>query len=159
VPIEFCDLLSDEGWAPLTVDPHDPHHCWERGGSLAGAPVDVAATLTGRLWRSTKVDPTFNAFGVRYAARFSVPRRHHNLRQLVIVFGGTVTVEWGLEGEDGRESFGLGEFWVTDAGTPYSLTTGPEAVTVVESWSKPVDQLTTYWHDHRWVKALTAEIE
>ena len=30
----------------------------------------------------------------------------------------SVTVEWGDGGEEGRESFELGEFWVTDAGTP-----------------------------------------
>jgi hypothetical protein len=151
VPIEFCDLLSDEEWAPLTVDQHAPHSFWHAGGSLADAPVDVSATLDGTMWRSTKVDPSFNAFGVRLAPRFALPRRHHNLRQLVIVFGGHVTVDWGEQGDEGRESFELGEFWVTDAGTPSSLTAGPDGVVYVESWSAPVDQLETYWHDHGWI--------
>jgi hypothetical protein len=152
VPIEFCNLLSDEEWAPLTVDQLGPNSFWSAGGSLADAPVDLTATLDGRIWRSTKVDPSFNAFGIRVAAGTTLPRRHHNLRQLAIVFGGHVTVEWGNEGEEGRESFGLGQFWVTDIGTPYTLTTGPDGVVYVESWSEPIDQLETYWHDYGWVE-------
>lgn len=151
MPIEFCDLLSEDEWEPMTVDPHDPRSSWYAGGSLADAPVDVAATLDAKLWRSTKVDPAFNAFGVRLAPGLTLPRRHHNLRHLVIVFGGQATVEWGPEGEEGDDSFGLGEFWVTDAGTPYTVTAGPDGVVYVESWSEPVDRLETCWYDHGWV--------
>jgi hypothetical protein len=151
VPIEFCDLLSDEGWAPFAVDVDDPHAHWLSGGTLADAPVDVAATFDGAMAVSTEVDASFNAVGYRCRPGFTLPRRQHNLRQLVIVFGGGVTVEWGDDGSEGRRSFRLGEFWVTEPGTAYALTAGDEGVVYVESWSEPLERLETWWHDHGWV--------
>lgn len=152
MPIDFCDLLSDTGWAPYVVDVADPNQHWDGGGELTDAPVDVAATFGDAVAISTEVDPSFKAYGFRFRPAFELPRRHHALRHLVIVFGGEATVEWGADGREGRETFRLGEFWTTDAGTPYSITAGADGVVYVESWPEPIEQVETWWHDHGWVR-------
>ncbi len=150
--IDYFNLLGDatnaEGWTPLSIDPTSPQHHWIDGGPLAAAPVDVAATFDGAMWRSTKIDPAFNLIGVRLRAGFTMPTHHQSLRQLVIVFGGELTVEQG--GRSGR-TVGPGQFFVVSAGMPYTLTAGPHGATFVETWPEPVTKLDTYWHPHGWV--------
>ena len=132
VPIEFFNLLDDEGWEPLPVDQMGPVHFWNDGGLLADAPVDVKATFDGAMWRSTRVDRSFNLDGRRCVPNFTVPRHHHNMRALTIVFGGEFTVEWDEDEQRSSRRVGSGEFWLSDAGTPYMMTAGPEGVTYVE---------------------------
>jgi len=55
VPISFFDLLADEGWEPLDFFQGDPTFYWHDGGFIANAPVDIAATLDGAMWKSTNV--------------------------------------------------------------------------------------------------------
>ncbi len=150
MPIDFCDLLSDEGWTPYVVDAASPTQHWNAGGSLADAPVDVAATFEGAMSISTEVDPAFKAYGFRCRPGFAIPRRHHAIRQLIIVHGGAAIVTWGADGSEGSETFRLGEFWTTDADTPYTITAGPEGLVYVESWPDPIEQVETWWHDHGW---------
>lgn len=153
VPIEFCDLLSDDEWTPFALDAESPLHHWHLGGELADARIDVAATFAGAMDISTKVDPSFNAYGLRCRPAFTYPRSHRSLRHLVIVFGGHATVEWGEDGGEGHESFTAGEFWVTDPDTPYTFTAGDEGLVYVETWSEPIERLVTWWHDHGWAGA------
>ena len=151
VPIEFFNLLDDEGWEPLRVDQASPAHFWNDGGSLADAPVDVEATFDGSMWYSTRVDRSFNLDGRRSAPNFTMPRHHHNMRVLIIVFGGEFTVEWDDDEQRNSRRVGSGEFWISDAGTPFTMTAGPEGVTYVETWPEPVAKLETYWHDVGWI--------
>ena len=96
----------------MTIDPTSRSQHWIDGSPLADAPVDVAATFDGAMWRSTKIDPAFNLIGVKLRAGFTMPRHHQSLRQLVIVFGGELRVEHG--GED--RTVGPGQFFVISAG-------------------------------------------
>jgi len=149
VAIDYFSLLGDEGWTPLIIDPADRQQHWVDGGALAAAPVDVAATFEGAMWCSTKIDPAFNLLGVRARAGFVVPMRHHNLRQLTIVFGGELDVDDGSS--DGARTIRAGQFFVVGAGTPYTLTAGRDGVTFVETWPRPAVELETYWHARGWV--------
>jgi quercetin dioxygenase-like cupin family protein len=153
VPIDFFDLLGGEGWERLAVDQTSPGYFWDEGGLLADAPVDMAATFEGGMLVSTRVDRSFNLNGLRCAPGFTVPRHHHNLRELIIVFGGEFTVEYGDRGEEGCRRVGPGEFWISDAGTAYLMTAGPEGVTYIETWPEPVALLETYWHEGGWKPA------
>jgi mannose-6-phosphate isomerase-like protein (cupin superfamily) len=148
VPISFFDLLADDGWEPLQFDPADATFYWNDGGFLMAAPVDIAATFDGAMWRSTNVEPAFKWQGRRIRPDFTVPKRHHNLRQLMIIVGGQIDVEYGENGEKAQR-VGAGEFWVAEAGVPYTMTAGPEGVTYLECWTEPISLLETYWHDDR----------
>ncbi|MFJ9127750.1 hypothetical protein ACIRJS_26990 [Streptomyces sp. NPDC102340] len=153
--IESFSLLSDAGWTELPIDQAAPSYFWNGGGLLADAPVDMAKTFGGKMWIATKVDSAFNLNGLRCAPNFSVPRHHHNLDEQIIVYGGSFHVTWGTPGEGGGErshTVGPGEFWVSEAGTPYLMTAGPEGVTYTETWPEPMAKLETYWHDEGWVR-------
>ena len=106
-----------------------------------------APRSTARMWSSTRVDRSFNLDGRRSAPNFTVPRHHHNMRVLVIVFGGEFTVEWDEDEQRNSRRVCSGEFWISDAGTPFTMTAGPDGVTYVETWPEPVARLETYWHE------------
>ncbi len=125
MPISFFDLLADEGWEPLDFFQGDPTFYWNDGGFIANAPVDIAATLDGAIWRSTNVEPAFRWQGRRIRPDFTVPKRHVNHPQLMIVVGGQLTVEYGANGEETRQ-LGPGEFWTGDAKVPFTITSGPD---------------------------------
>jgi hypothetical protein len=148
VPISFFDLLGDDGWEPLHLDQADPNFYWNDGGFLASAPVDIAATFDGAMWESASVESAFKWQGRRIRPGFTVPKRHHNLRQLMIVVGGQIDVEYGDEGEKGHFT-GPGDFWIAEAGVPYTMTSGPDGVTYLECWTEPLMLVETYWHDDR----------
>jgi hypothetical protein len=118
--------------------------------------VDITATFDGAMWHSTNVEPAFKWRGRRIRPGFIVPKRHHNLRQLTIVVGGSVEVEYGEgaggEGDaqgTGGETLRIGpsEFWVAEPGVPYTVTAGPEGVTYLECWDDAMTLAETYWHD------------
>ncbi len=148
--IDYFTLLSEDGWIDLPLDIM-PSYFWNDGGLLADAPVDFAKTFGGNMQLCTKVDGSFNLNGLRCVPNFAVPRHHHNLDELIIVFAGQFHVAWGKDGEEGSRTIGPGEFWISSAGTPYIMTAGPEGVTYIETWPEPMDTLETYWHDAGWV--------
>ena len=156
----FGDLLDGEDWYPLVgtgVPSNDgrlsvqtnPHWFWHDGRLLADAPVDFAATFGGNMWKTGKPveHPVFNRNPLRCAPGFMVPRHHHNWNELIVVFGGEFFIESGDEARHVR----AGESFMTYAGTPYTMTTGPEGVVYIETWPEPVRGLYTYWHDVGWV--------
>ena len=148
MPIEFLDILDDEGWVARPVDPTAPGARWSEGGLLAEAPVDVAATFAGRS-ESTAIDPTFALDGIRLAPGSTVPRHHHDQQVLRIVFGGAFEVR----SDDEVANVGAGQFCVVDADTVNSLVAGPEGVTYTESWHLEAPPATTTWHpDPAWVE-------
>jgi hypothetical protein len=153
VPISFFNLLADDGWEPLAFDPADPSFYWNDGGFMTTAPVDITATFDGAMWHSTNVEPAFKWRGRRIRPGFIVPKRHHNLRQLTIVVGGSIEVEYGegdaAQGAVGGEkrTIGPSEFWVAEAGIPYTVAAGPDGVTYLECWDDAMTLAETYWHD------------
>lgn len=148
MPIEFLDILDDDGWVARSVDPAAPGARWSEGGTLADAPVDVAASFVGRS-ESTAIDPTFALTGIRLAPGFTVPRHHHDQQVLRIVFGGTVEVRSDDEVAEVR----AGQFCVVDADTVHALVAGPEGVTYTESWHLEAPPVQTTWYpDPAWVK-------
>ena len=146
--IDFFDLLDDDDWSPISSDQANPKYFWAEGGLLADAPVDMDKTFDGAMFVSGKIDPNFKMNGLRCRPGFTVPRHHHNMNELIVVIGGEYLIE-GAEGESRR--IGPGEFFVSDAGTPYTMTAGPEGVTYTEQWPKPGTFLETTWHDSGWV--------
>ena len=153
--ITFGDLLDDEDWIPLLSrdDQSNPNYFWVGGGSLADAPVDFAATFDGGMWMSRKPIEvrSFNRNPLRVRAHFVVPRHHHNLDEMILVFHGEYHIDHGEGAEAQTTRVSPGEFFLSRAGTPYTMTAGPEGVTYIETWPEPVPTLQTYWHDVGWV--------
>ncbi len=155
VPIEFLDLLADDGWEPFVLDAQRDGATWSEGGTLAEAPVDVAATFDGAVRRATRIDPTFGMTGVRLAPGARVPRHRHDRSLLLLVFGGAVTVEH--EDEDGAVAsaeVGTGRFCVIDEDTPHALVAGLGGATLLASLPQPAEGVATCWYpDEAWVPA------
>ncbi len=151
--IDFFDLLSDDGWflMPLEGQQEEPRYFWHEGGKLADSPADFAATFADHMSVSSKVDPAFNMNGLRVTPNFVVPRHHHNLRELIIVLGGEYLIEYGQEGAEESQRVGPGGFFISEPGTPYTMTAGPEGVTYLETWPEPQIGLETTWYDRGWV--------
>ena len=151
MPISFSDVSDPDGWEQIDFKQDDPNSRWIDGGFLATAPIDVPATLNGGVWASTKVEAAFGMRGRRVAANFTVPTRHHNLRQLMVVTSGEMTVAYGGKGETQRVA--AGEFWIGEAETPYSMTAGAEGVTYIECYPESMSIVETVWHDDpNWVR-------
>jgi|ERR1017187_3673991 mannose-6-phosphate isomerase-like protein (cupin superfamily) len=151
MPIDKFSLLTDEGWIDMPADQEFPTYLWDEGGTLADAPVDMAKTFAGQMWIQTRMDPAFNINGLRCAPNFAVPRHHHNLAEMIIVFQGEFHVTWGRDREEGSRTVGPGEFWISEAQTPYLMTAGPDGVTYTETWPEPMERLLTWWHNEGWV--------
>lgn len=113
---------------------------------MTTSPVDIAATFDGAMWHSANVEPAFQWRGRRIRPGFTVPKRHHNLRQLTIVVGGSIDVGYGADDAEARR-IGPSEFWVAEPGVPYTVTAGPEGVTYLECWNGSMTLAETYWHD------------
>lgn len=105
MPIEFLDILDDEGW-------------------VAESPDD-----DGRLV-STAIDPSFELAGVRLRAGYTVGPQRHDQQVLHIVFGGS----FELHSDGEIASLRAGQFCVIDADTVHSIVAGPDGVTYTESW-------------------------
>jgi hypothetical protein len=150
VPIYFFDILDGAGWDPIHFDQSDANNYWSENGNsylpLSAAPVDYTKTLDGAVWASTKVEIPFNWRGRRLRADFTMPKRHHNLGQLMIVLGGELRVEYGEKGTE-TEKIGPNEFWVAEAEAPYTMTAGPNGAIFLECWDGPMSTIETHWHD------------
>jgi quercetin dioxygenase-like cupin family protein len=148
--IDFYDLQTDDAWSPFVPDLSSPNELWAGGGTLADAPVDVKATFDGAMWKSTRVDPDFVMNGVRLKPNFTVPPHSNHLRELIIVVGGQITVDWG---EGTTRTVTIGEYWHTDPGTKLTMTAGPDGARYVETWPVWVIDHSTTWYDgDSWVK-------
>jgi hypothetical protein len=158
----FGNLLSDEDWSPMLegatptgkpISAANPNYLWIDGGPLAEAPVDFDATFGGAMWTAVeRIDvPAFNRNPLRVRPHFTVPRHHHNMDEMILVFQGEYSIEYGDQGEQQTIRVGPGQFFRSHAGTPYTMTAGPEGVTYIETWPEHVNQLQTVWHDVGWV--------
>ena len=154
VTLVFGDLVADSDWVPMDLDQqNNPTYKWKDGGLLADAPVDFAATFDGGMWVTTKpIDvPRFNRNPLRVRPHFTVPRHHHNIDEILMVFAGEYNIEFGYPDNVQTVTVKPGEIFLSRAGTPYTMTAGPEGVTYIETWPVPVSQLETIWHDFGWV--------
>jgi len=156
--IVVADLLDDEDWVPLALDQQDnPTYFWHDGRPLTDAPVDFAATFDGAMWMTRKPIRIFrfNRNPLRVRGDFVVPRHHHSLDEMVIVLKGEYHISHGAESQGGPHPhtvrIGPGEYFISRAGTPYTMTAGSEGVTYIETWPAPLPSLLTYWHEEGWV--------
>jgi mannose-6-phosphate isomerase-like protein (cupin superfamily) len=152
-----ADLVSDEGWVSMVqanpVNGESDHYLWHGGGYLRDAPVDFNATFADNMLICKKpIDvPGFNRNPLRNVPNFTVPRHEHNIDETIIVFQGEYKIEFG--DVDNPESVVVkpGNFFTSRAGTPYTMTSGPEGVTYIETWGVPVGRLRTLWYAEGWV--------
>ena len=145
MPIDFLDLLGDDGWAPVPVVPEGAGDRWADGGTLAGAPVDAASTFAAAR-RSTGIDPSFGLHGVRLASGWQGPDRCHDQPLLMIVFAGSVVVRSRSTDVVDERRVGPGEFCVIDEGTVHSISAGPDGATYTECWPQDADGADTTWY-------------
>ncbi len=68
------------------------------------------------------------------------------------VFQGEYKIEYGEEGHEESVIVKPGNFFTSRAGTPYTMTSGPEGVTYIETWGVSVRLLKTVWYERGWVK-------
>jgi mannose-6-phosphate isomerase-like protein (cupin superfamily) len=156
MPITAGSLLDDLGWKPMPEDQQDnPSYYWQDGRLLADAPVDFQATFAGAMWVASKSQPidvrAFNRNPLRVRPDFVVPRHHHNIDETVFVFQGEYAIEYGDTGNPEVVRVGPGGYFTSRAGTPYTMTAGPEGVTYIETWGVPLVKLKTVWYDVGWV--------
>ncbi|MBB3665617.1 hypothetical protein FB384_004575 [Prauserella sediminis] len=153
--IAFASLLDDAVWMPMPLlgQQENPRYLWEDGRPLADAPVDFAATFGENMLVSTApIDlPAFNRNPLRVVPNFVVPRHLHNIDETVLVLQGEYWIEHGPESDPQVVRVGPGCFFTSRAGTPYTMTAGPEGVTYIETWGVPVQNLKTVWFDKGWV--------
>lgn len=156
MPIDFLDLLAEDGWAQVSAVPEGAAGSWcaDRSGTdaapLEQAPVDVAATFHGAR-RSTGIDPSFGLHGVRLAPGFVGPPRRHDQAVLMIVVGGTLVVrcEPDLDADDTDEAVDhrlrAGEFCIVDEATVHSVCAGDDGATYTECWPHGSEAVMTTW--------------
>jgi hypothetical protein len=150
-----ANLVSDDNWVPMPIDDGQDHprYFWWEGGLLADAPVDFKLTFAHNMFVTTKpIDvPRFNRNPLRCVPNFVVPRHLHNIDETIIVFQGEYQIDHGEGAERQTTVVKPGNFFTSRAGTPYTMTSGPEGVTYIETWGVPVKELKTVWYDVGWV--------
>jgi mannose-6-phosphate isomerase-like protein (cupin superfamily) len=154
VTLIFGNLVEDADWVPMNLDQQRyPSYFWQDGGLLKDAPVDFAKTFGESMFVTTKpIDVRrFNRNPLRVVPDFTVPRHHHNIDEMLFVFAGEYHIEHYESGEPEVVRVGPGEVFLSRAGTPYTMTAGPEGVTYIETWPRRIQELETVWHDVGWV--------
>jgi mannose-6-phosphate isomerase-like protein (cupin superfamily) len=148
-------LLADTDWVPMPLAgmQEDPRYFWENGGLLKDSPVDFDATFAENMLVSKKPInvPVYNRNPLKVVPHFTVPRHMHNIDETIIVFKGEYKIEYGDPAKGEYVTVKPGCFFTSRAGTPYTMTAGPEGVTYIETWGVPVTQLKTVWYDVGWV--------
>jgi mannose-6-phosphate isomerase-like protein (cupin superfamily) len=156
MPFSVDSLLTDTDWIPMSLkgQQESPTYYWEDGGLLKDAPVDFDATFAENMWVSKKPIQfmTFFRNPLKVVPNFVVPRHLHNIDETIIVFKGEYKIEFGDPAEGQFVTVKPGCFFTSRAGTPYTMTAGPEGVTYIETWGTPVTSLKTVWYDYGWVR-------
>jgi hypothetical protein len=168
--ITFGDITSDDGWEPMfgaesvgqvdletgerrRIDQSNGTFHYADGGSLANSPVDMPATFADAMFIPTKPVDTkhFNRGPLRVRPNWRVPRHHHNLPEMILIFQGQYTITHEVDGVEVDTVVGPGDFFVSRPGTPYTMTAGPEGVTYIETWPVRASYLHTWWYDWGWI--------
>jgi mannose-6-phosphate isomerase-like protein (cupin superfamily) len=155
MPFSVDSLLADTNWVPMPLPgmQEDPRYFWEDGGLLKDAPVDFDATFAENMLVSTKPINVrlYNRNPLKVVPNFTVPRHMHNIDETIIVFKGYYDIQFGDPEKGEHVIVKPGNFFTSRAGTPYTMTAGPEGVTYIETWGVPVTELKTVWYDTGWV--------
>jgi hypothetical protein len=156
MPLVHASLISDDGWLAMPnryTGQDDPRFMWWEGGTLADAPVDFSETFAENMFACVKpIDVLgFNRNPLRVVPNFVVPRHHHNIDETIIVFQGEYHIDHGEGAQRTTTVVKPGCFFTSRAGTPYTMTAGPEGVTYIETWGVPVPELKTVWYAEGWV--------
>jgi hypothetical protein len=153
--IRFGNLCDDDGWVPgwSWSDASFEKFHWADGGSLVNSPAELPATFAGNWFRTSQpIDfPRFNRNPLRCGPNFRVPRHHHNLPEMILVFRGEYHIAHEKDGKEVTRRVGPGEYFISQPGTPYTMTAGPEGCTYIETWPVPVVNLHTWWYDYGWI--------
>jgi len=156
MPFSVDSLVTDSDWIPMSLkrQQENPSYYWEDGGLLADSPADFDATFAENMWVSTKPIQfmTFYRNPLKVVPNFTVPRHLHNIDETIIVFKGEYKIEFREPAEGKFVIVKPGCFFTSRAGTPYTMTAGPEGVTYIETWGVPVNKLKTVWYDFGWVR-------
>ena len=156
MPFSVDSLVTDTDWIPMSLagQQESPTYYWEDGGLLKDAPVDFDATFAENMFVSTKPIEfmTFYRNPLKVVPNFTVPRHLHNIDETIIVFKGEYKIEFGDPEKGEFVIVKPGCFFTSRAGTPYTMTAGPEGVTYIETWGTPVTDLKTVWYDFGWVR-------
>ncbi len=156
MPFSVDSLLTDTDWIPMSLEgqQESPTYFWEDGGLLKDSPVDFDATFAENMLVSTKPIQflTFYRNPLKVVPNFTVPRHLHNIDETIIVFKGEYKIEYGDPADGQYVIVKPGCFFTSRAGTPYTMTAGPEGVTYIETWGTPVTSLKTVWYDFGWVR-------
>ena len=116
--IAFDTLLTDDGWELMSPDQQDvPTYYWHEGGTIKDTPIDFKATFEGNMFVTTKpIDvPAFNRNPLKVVPNFVVPRHFHNLDEMIVVFKGEYTIDYGEGDEAGTQVVGPGQFFISRA--------------------------------------------
>jgi quercetin dioxygenase-like cupin family protein len=113
----------------------------------------MESTFKDAMFFGTNIDRSFGFNRLRCRPGFVVPRHHHNIGEMVIVYEGEYWIEHPVPGEPEKTQVrrvGPGEFFTSEPDTPYTMKAGPEGVIYTEQWNAPRETLRTYWYDHGW---------
>jgi mannose-6-phosphate isomerase-like protein (cupin superfamily) len=155
VGMTYDNLLTEADWVPMELENQatNPTYYWADGGLLRDSPADFVATFGQNMFTTTKPInvPSFNRNPLKVVPHFVVPRHHHNMDEMIFVFQGEYSIDHGEGDERQVTVVKPGQCFLSRAGTAYTMTSGPEGVTYIETWPRSVRELETTWYDVGWV--------
>jgi mannose-6-phosphate isomerase-like protein (cupin superfamily) len=154
--MHFDSLLDPGNWTPMELEEqqYSPNYYWHDGRKLSDSPADFVATFRDAMWVSLEsIDvAAFNRSPLKVRPNFVVPRHHHTTKEMIFIFHGTYSIEYGEVDNPERVVVGPGEFFLSYPGTPYTMTAGPEGVIYIETWPQHVTGGgDTIWYDVGWI--------
>ncbi len=154
--MHFDSLLDPSVWEPMETEQQQYSECyyWHDGRKLYDSPADFVATFKDAMWVSLESMDVgaFNRSPLKVRPNFVVPRHHHTTKEMIFIFQGTYSIEYGSLDNPETVVVGPGQFFLSHPGTPYTMTAGPEGVTYIETWPQHVTGGgDTIWYDVGWV--------
>jgi mannose-6-phosphate isomerase-like protein (cupin superfamily) len=154
--MHFDSLLDPTVWEPMETEQQQYSECyyWHDGRKLYDSPADFVETFRDAMWVSLESMDVgaFNRSPLKVRPNFVVPRHHHTTKEMIFIFEGTYSIEYGSLENPETVVVGPGQFFLSHPGTPYTMTAGPEGVTYIETWPQHVTGGgDTIWYDVGWV--------
>jgi mannose-6-phosphate isomerase-like protein (cupin superfamily) len=154
--MHFDSLLDPGVWTPMELEEqqYSPNYYWHDGRKLYDSPADFVATFRDAMWVSLESMDVgaFNRSPLKVRPSFVVPRHHHTTKEMIFIFQGTYSIEYGDLDNPETVVVGPGQFFLSHPGTPYTMTAGPEGVTYIETWPQHVTGGgDTIWYDVGWI--------
>jgi hypothetical protein len=154
--MHFDSLLDPGNWTPMELEEqqYSPNYYWHDGRKLSDSPADFVATFRDAMWVSLEsIDvAAFNRSPLKVRPNFVVPRHHHTTKEMIFIFHGTYSIEYGEVDNPEKVVVGPGHFFLSHPGTPYTMTAGPEGVIYIETWPQHITGGgDTIWYDVGWI--------